>query len=173
MNEGQWISTYRDTIQPLYSYISRRTGGERELTEDIVQETYLRALNQWIKKRTPDNPLAWLKKVGRNLLISHLRKRRWEKAGAIDFDPVDDSPSFDNSVKTMRFYSALSGLKRSYRNILELFYFEGRSVREIAAEMAVSERAVEGRLRRARQSLRSRLSSSIHKMEVIKNENKT
>ncbi|MCZ6745105.1 MAG: sigma factor-like helix-turn-helix DNA-binding protein, partial [Alphaproteobacteria bacterium] len=41
--------------------------------------------------------------------------------------------------------------------LLEAFHFEGKSVAEIAAEHGVSERAVEGRLRRARAKLRKKL----------------
>jgi DNA-directed RNA polymerase specialized sigma24 family protein len=51
----------------------------------------------------------------------------------------------------------LARLRRSHADILEAFYFEGKTVQEIAAERSLSERAVEGRLRRARIKLRSKL----------------
>jgi predicted DNA-binding protein YlxM (UPF0122 family) len=41
--------------------------------------------------------------------------------------------------------------------VLAAFYFDGRSVREIAEDQRTSERAVEGRLRRARAKLRKKL----------------
>ena len=79
MTQTQWICTYRETVHQLYRYVSHRTGGECDLTEDIVQEMYLRALNHWIQKDAPNYPLAWLKTVARNLLISHLRMIRWNR----------------------------------------------------------------------------------------------
>jgi DNA-directed RNA polymerase specialized sigma24 family protein len=41
--------------------------------------------------------------------------------------------------------------------VLEAFYFDGKTVKEIAAETRASERAVEGRLRRARARLKKKL----------------
>jgi RNA polymerase sigma factor (sigma-70 family) len=52
---------------------------------------------------------------------------------------------------------AISSLGRKKAKILEIFYYDGLSVREIASKMDISERAVEGQLRRARQSLKSLL----------------
>jgi DNA-directed RNA polymerase specialized sigma24 family protein len=45
-------------------------------------------------------------------------------------------------------------MRRSHAELLEAFYFEEQSVREIAAARRLSERAVEGRLRRARNKLK-------------------
>ena len=47
--------------------------------------------------------------------------------------------------------------------ILEAYHFEGLKVAEIAAERKISERAVEGRLRRARLKLRQQLESILKK----------
>jgi RNA polymerase sigma factor (sigma-70 family) len=52
---------------------------------------------------------------------------------------------------------AISSLGRKKAKIIEAFYYDGMSAKEIADSMAISERAVEGQLRRARQSLKSLL----------------
>ena len=49
--------------------------------------------------------------------------------------------------------------------MLEEFYLEGKSTREIAAGHGLSDRAVEGRLRRARQNLEKRLRPYIRATE--------
>jgi RNA polymerase sigma-70 factor, ECF subfamily len=51
---------YRDTIDPLYGYVSRRCGGVRELAEDVTQEAWLRAVRDWRRSGVPDNPMGWL-----------------------------------------------------------------------------------------------------------------
>ena len=38
---------YRDTIDDLYGFVSRRSGGDRALAEDVTQETWLRAVKAW------------------------------------------------------------------------------------------------------------------------------
>jgi DNA-directed RNA polymerase specialized sigma24 family protein len=51
----------------------------------------------------------------------------------------------------------LARLRRAHAELLEDFYFAGKSVRDIARERSMSERAVQGRLRRAREKLKKRI----------------
>lgn len=152
MQEEQWLRIYRETVHPLYGYLAKRTGGDRALTEDIVQESYLRALDSWKTRPVPDMPLAWLKQVARNILIDYLRRKKWDaEAGA---DGVESRTPADE-FESLEIFLAVASLGRRKARALEAFYFDGLSVREIAGEMSVSERAVEGLLRRARGSLRA------------------
>ena len=157
MIEQQWLKIYRDTVHPLYGYLARRTGGNKELTEDIVQESYLRALDGWKRKGAPDFPLAWLKRVARNILIDTLRQKRRDRQVDSNLHSDSGQKASEDTVQSLEVFSAISSLGRKKAKILEAFYYEGRSVREIAAEMSTSERAVEGHLRRARRALRSLL----------------
>jgi RNA polymerase sigma-70 factor (ECF subfamily) len=146
---------YRETVHPLYGYMAKRTGGNRAVTEDVVQESYLRALDTWRHKAVPDEPLAWLKKVARNILIDYLRRKKWDAdAGPAGADGVEPRTPAD-AFESLELFLAVASLGRRKARALEAFYFDGLSVREIAAEMAVSERAVQGLLRRARGSLRA------------------
>jgi RNA polymerase sigma-70 factor (ECF subfamily) len=152
--EEKWLRIYRETVHPLYGYLARRTGGDKALTEDIVQESFLRALDSWKTRPVPDAPLAWLKQVARNILIDYLRRKKWEaKTEPAGVDPRTPADEFES----LEIFRAISALGRKKARALEAFYYDGMSVREIAGEMAVSERAVEGLLRRARGSLRSLL----------------
>ncbi len=157
MTETQWMTIYRETVNPLYGYLARRTGGIRELSEDIVQETYLRALASWGRKGTPDIPLAWLQRVALNLLIDHLRRAKGDHRVELDPEAAPgDSPRGHTAIP-LDICLAVSALGGRKARALELFYFDGKSVRQVASEMAISERAVEGLLRRARRSLKARL----------------
>ncbi len=157
MTEQEWLTTYRETVCGLYGYLARRTGGNRELSEDIVQESYLRALQSWNHKGLPDSPPAWLKRVAQNILIDYLRRSKWiDKSGIRPEASVVDPPASD-PIKSLEIFSAISSLGRKKAGILDAFYYEGKSVHEIAKDMEISERAVEGQLRRARLSLKSLL----------------
>lgn len=161
MLEQQWLTIYRETVHPLYGYMAKRTGGNQALTEDIVQESYLRALDNWHHKTVPDSPLAWLKRVARNLLIDYLRHKRWDVKAGPDYEPgTGPRTTEDDEFESVEIYLAITSLGRKKARALEAFYYDGMSVREIASEMALSERAVEGLLRRARQSLKSLLPKS-------------
>ena len=150
------IETYRDTIHPLYRFVSRRAGRSRQLAEDITQETYLRAVVQWRKGR-PENALAWLQAVARNLLLNHYRRKSPETLEASSVECVLETEPVDGPDAAALVYWGLARLGRRPRRLLEAFYIEGESTRTIAARLRVSERAVEGRLRRARQALKNRL----------------
>jgi RNA polymerase sigma-70 factor (ECF subfamily) len=157
MTEKQWLKMYQDTVHPLYGYVSKRTGGIRELTEDIVQESYLRALNNWNRKSLPESPQAWLQRVARNILIDYVRKKRQDKKLDTNLNPNPSSHRPKEPFQSLDTFLAISSLGRKKARILEAFYYDGMSVREIANTMELSERAVEGKLRRARQSLKSLL----------------
>ncbi len=151
------IETYRDTIHPLYRFVSRRAGRSRQLAEDVTQETYLRAVVQWRNGRRPENALAWLQTVARNLLLNHYRRKSPESLEASGVECVLETEPVDGPEAAALVYWGLARLGRRPRRLLEAFYIEGESMRTIATDLGVSERAVEGRLRRARQALKDRL----------------
>jgi RNA polymerase sigma-70 factor (ECF subfamily) len=155
--EQKWLQIYRETVHPLYGYMAKRTGGNRELTEDIVQESYMRALDSWNLKTVPECPLAWLKRVARNVLIDYLRQRKWEAKTVQETNPDPASRPPEDAFEALEIFLAISSLGRKRARVLEAFYYEGMSVGEIASKMAISDRAVEGHLRRARQALKSLL----------------
>jgi RNA polymerase sigma-70 factor (ECF subfamily) len=158
--EHEWLKIYRDTVHPLFGYMAKRTGGNRALTEDIVQESYLRALDRWRRKTVPECPLAWLKRVARNILIDYLRQKKWDSKTVSEIYQDTGPRSPGDAFESLEMFLAVASLGRKKAGVLEAFYYDGMSVREIADEMAVSERAVEGLLRRARQSLKSLLPDS-------------
>jgi RNA polymerase sigma-70 factor (ECF subfamily) len=155
VQEQQWLQIYRETVHPLYGYMAKRTGGDRALTEDIVQESYLRALDSWRHKTVPDTPLAWLKQVARNILIDHLRRRKWDVKAGPDTQRGGGARTPADEFESLEIFRAIASLGRKNARVVEAFYYDGMSVREIAGEMVLTERAVEGLLRRARRSLRS------------------
>jgi RNA polymerase sigma-70 factor (ECF subfamily) len=157
LHEDDLILAYRETIHPLYAYVSRRVGGDRGLAEDLVQETWMRALDAWARQGIPDTPLAWLQRVAHNILVSHFRRVRPQPMDGAAMDLADDrfSPNSPDAAAVVGW--GMARLRRSHAEVLEDFYFEGKSVCEIAAARSLSERAVEGRLRRARAKLRKKL----------------
>lgn len=157
LTETELIALYREHTGPLYAYVSRRVGGDRTLAEDIVQDAWLRAVASWPQRGTPDHPGAWLIRVARNLLASHFRRRRPEPVDPAELDLLADRLEPETPSAAALIQWGLARLRGSQALLLEAFYFEGKSTRELAGANGLSERAVEGRLRRARQALEKRL----------------
>ena len=65
---------YRETVDDLFAFVSRRCDGDRELAEDITQETWLRAVRAWRTDGLPERPLAWLCTVSARLLSNYRRR---------------------------------------------------------------------------------------------------
>jgi len=157
LTETELVQIYREHTAPLYAFVSRRVGGDRGLAEDIAQETWLRAVAVWPRRGTPDHPRAWLIRVARNLLVSHFRRRRPLPVDPAELELEDDSYCPETPWAAALVSWGLARLRKRQAQLLEAFYFDGKSTREIAKEYGLSERAVEGRLRRARQNLEKRL----------------
>jgi RNA polymerase sigma factor (sigma-70 family) len=116
----------------------------------------MRALDAWPASGMPDEPLAWLQRVARNTLVSHFRRVRPEPTDPLVLD-LAASPVADESDSSAVLSWGLARLRRAHADVLEAFYFDGKSVRQIADERKTSERAIEGRLRRAREKLKKTL----------------
>jgi len=161
MTDDQLLAIYGSTIDPLYGYVSRRCGGERELAEDITQETWLRAVREWVRTGPPDRPLAWLITVAHNLLVSHFRRPRPRSLDADTPDSVlaalDSGQALESAEVATLVNGALARLPARQSRLIEAFHYDQQRVGEIADAMGTSERAIEGRLRRARENLRKEL----------------
>jgi RNA polymerase sigma-70 factor (ECF subfamily) len=152
-----WLAIYAETVEPLYRYVSRRAGGERQLAEDVVQETWLRALDRHPDARGLAAPLAWLRTVARNLLASHFRRRRPVSVPPAVLERILAGGEPRGEDEAALVHRGIARLRRSHALVIEAFHLDGRDVRSIATGLGISERAVEGRLRRAREALRARL----------------
>ncbi len=159
LSDEDLVATYRRTIGPLYGYVSRRVGGDVSLAEDLVQDTWMRAIRDWPANGVPAEPLAWLIRVARNTLISHFRRVRPQLVEPALLDQIEREPAAaaDDPDAAWAINWGLAQLRRAHAELLEEFYFAGKSVRDIAQAQSVSERAIEGRLRRARDKLKTKL----------------
>src|SRR5690606_18387239 len=127
---------------------------DRSIAEDIVQETWLRAIRAWPVQGLPRKPIAWLRTVARNMLLN--RRRAPAPLSLDEHLRLDSGPALESGDMEARFVvqRALARLSRSRARLLERFHLEGFSIAEIAESDGLSSRAVEGRLRRARQDLK-------------------
>ena len=162
MHDERILAIYRHTIDALYRYVSRNCGGDRTLAEDVTQETWLRAVREWRKKGPPDQPIGWLTTVARNLLVSYFRRHRpaqLDVSAAELLAALDDGRARESTQLSAVVCHALARIPSAQAQLLEAFHFEDRRMSQIAETLGLSERAVEGRLRRARQTLRRELES--------------
>lgn len=73
----------------------------------------------------------------------------------MDWDSLENQPAFETPEQG-ELYQAVMSLPEKYRTVLDLFYYEELSVREIGEVLGLSQSAVTTRLSRARKLLRER-----------------
>ena len=151
--EADFLRLYQETVRPLYAYVARRACGDRELAEDVTQESWLRAVTTWTAEGLPREPLAWLRSVAQNLLADHFRNtsRRRLARVELELDAEVMAPATPSAAALVQ--QGLTQLRRPDAELISEFHIDGTSVRELAQSRTCSEKAIEGRLRRARIAL--------------------
>ncbi len=142
----------------VHRYIVRLTGGDVQLTEDIVQETFIALFRQ--RRDAPDIPIGvgWVMTTARNRLIDHVRSRQRERSRVARHVAGDvlDSPSPDYStVSAEQARWLLSCLPEQERLALALHTVDQLSIAEVANLIGRSVEATNSLVARARRRLRN------------------
>lgn len=78
--EADVIRAYTEWHEELFGFLTSATR-DRDVAEDLLQESFLQLIREMRAGRTPDNVRAWLYRVASNLVISRVRRRavagRW------------------------------------------------------------------------------------------------
>lgn len=144
----------------VYRYAYRLAGSVAD-AEDLTQQTFLLAQAHRAQLRDPALARRWLFSILRHEFFRGQRKQRPTPAGmladvcdaAAPADSLADGPIDQEALQR-----ALNELPDEFKTVLLLFYFEDRSYREIAEELALPLGTVMSRLSRAKRHLRGKLS---------------
>ncbi|MGQ0646649.1 MAG: RNA polymerase sigma factor [Gemmatimonadaceae bacterium] len=169
---------YRELIRryerPIFSLIFRMVR-DREIAEDLAQDTFIKVLNHIDRYRPEFKLSSWLFKIANNVAIDHLRKRQ------IDTVSMDGSPHASSAAEVeatqmeiaaqqetaleeleakeigSAIERAIESLRPEYRACIMLRHVEGRSYEEIAATLDLPLGTVKTYIHRARHQLREAL----------------
>jgi RNA polymerase sigma-70 factor, ECF subfamily len=148
---------YEQHAAPLLAYALRLTGGDRGRSEDIVQETLLRAWRHPEALDPDRGPVrSWLFTVARNVAVDahRARKARPTEVGDDALALVPAVDEIEQALDTWLVADALATLSPDHRAVLVETYYRGRSVAEAAAVLAVPPGTVKSRTFYALRALR-------------------
>ncbi len=158
-NEGAWSVLFQRHFGLLYRYVYVRSGRNREMAEDIIQECWLvavRRIGSFEPERAPFQ--AWLQGIARNVLLNHRRRRqhrqdleRSTEGAAEHGTPQTQAGSIDTAELVSL---ALTSLSPAYQEAITAKYAEGLTVAEMAERSGKSPKAVESLMSRARAAFR-------------------
>ena len=165
------MHAYQDMV---FSTAARLTGNDAQ-AEDIAQEVFLRAYENFASLRLSSTAGGWLKTVTTNLTLNHLSRyrRRWrlfsemrredEEESDVDFPgaghPVADTMLADLEAgqRHEKVEEALRALPEHQRVPLVLYHFEEMSYDQIAEQLRVSLSKVKTDIARGRAAMATRL----------------
>jgi RNA polymerase sigma-70 factor (ECF subfamily) len=142
--------------------------GNRELAEDLFQETWIRVLERGHQYDGKHEFSTWLYAVARNLTIDYLRKKSplsldglMEDEDHAPLEPADTRPMAWEVVQqheqAERISAALVSIPAEYRETVVLRFQEGLALEEIATVTGAKLGTVKSRLYRGLNLLMSRL----------------
>jgi RNA polymerase sigma-70 factor (ECF subfamily) len=130
--------------------------GDRQESQDLVQEAFLRAWREWERVSTLDSQQAWLRRVIYNLAVNHWRRlsTRRDHERLVGHEAVSQGTGVGH-LDVMR---ALRSLPIKQRQALMLVAIDDLTTAQAAHEMGAKESSVRVWVSRARASMERLLS---------------
>lgn len=160
------VETYADTILRVsYTYLH-----STQDAEDICQEVLLKALNRAERFESAEHERAWIIRVAINAAKDLLRRQSGRATVALDdiAEPVAPTRAteYELEARSESVLERVMALPLEYRETIYLHYYEGCSIKQIAAIVHASESAVATRLSRGRSKLRTTLEGVRHELDL-------
>lgn len=149
---------YKKYSNRIYSYFWYRVGHDKEISEDLMQETFVKAFQHRKKFQIRKySYFSYLLRIAHNLLVDYYRKPK-----AISIESVGDIPdeitleqSYAEKESSSILWRAIQQLSNNEKDVLLLFYQDKLKIKEIAKITNKSENAVKLILSRTRKKLQN------------------
>lgn len=168
-------AAYRELVRryqrPVFSLVFRMVRN-RELAEDLSQETFIKVLNAIHSYRPEFKFSSWVFKIANNAAIDHLRRRELDTL-SLEGSPHADTPEMieatalqigergENQLEEVEhrelgqsIEAAINRLRPEYRSCILLRHVEGHTYEEIAEILGLPLGTVKTYIHRARNELR-------------------
>jgi RNA polymerase sigma-70 factor (ECF subfamily) len=154
---GQLVQSYQDRAFGLALRVTR----SREDAEEVAQEAFVRAWRALPQFRGDSRFSTWLYRIVARRALDVAQARRGRDARAIDLEAVAatlEAPApAGGSERRSDLEPLHAALPEAQRLAITLYYYEGRSVVEVARTMGLPDGTVKTHLHRARAALRKAL----------------
>jgi RNA polymerase sigma-70 factor (ECF subfamily) len=173
-SEAAFRELVRRYQRPVFSLIYRMVR-DRELAEDLAQETFIKVLNAIDTYRPEHKFSSWIFKIANNSAIDQLRRRELDtlsldgapdavtpdrrEATALQVGGRTESPLDELEARELgsQIEQAIARLRPEYRSCIMLRHIEGRAYEEIAEILSLPLGTVKTYIHRARAELRELL----------------
>jgi len=144
---------------PLLSYALSRVRNLED-SEDIVQETFLRAVRSIQQLKDQNKLWLWLKQIAHNVSADSLKRTlRWgPSSDPVNFDEIKNGKTeVDNKISLQDIVEVIEGFPETYRDTAIYYYLEEWPYSKIAETLKLEPAAVRQRISRINRMLRESL----------------
>lgn len=179
-DQEAFAELYRYSYRQVYLTIKCMVKSDEDTVMDLLQDTYIKSLENLLNLKDPLKYNAWIKIIARNVTLDYLKKKKPVLFSADpdeENNPIEEVESFDKSnqpeaviddAETTRiFKEILDSLPDRQRTTVTMFYYLEMSVKDIARALGIPEATVKTRLHNGRVNIKKKIT------EVEKRENIT
>jgi RNA polymerase sigma-70 factor (ECF subfamily) len=135
-----------------------RVIGDRATAEDVVNQVFLHVWRSPNKFEQRSEVSTWLLAITRNVAVSAMRRRptiglEEAHAGLAEDPTADPEHPVRHAQRSGSIADGLGGLSPQHREIINLVYYDKKSIKEVAEIISVSPNAVKTRMLCARKEL--------------------
>ena len=151
-NRAAFATLVRRHHSPLLGYLYRMTGGDRALGEDLVQETFLRILQNLDQYQHPRRFKPWLYAIATNLARDHYKRADTRRVEPMPHQNLNASGEDQPETRLLasddgrHVAAALAALPAPQREVIVLRFYQELSLAEIAEALAIPLGTVKSRL---------------------------
>lgn len=138
---------------PIRRFFLHQTCGDSELSDDLAQDTFIKAYTNITSFRNLSNFSTWLYRIAYNVFYDYIRSRK--ETADLDAREVDamNCTEQENVGQQMDVYQSLKILKEVERTCVTLFYMEDVSIDKIAGIVGIPAGTVKSHLSRGKEKL--------------------
>lgn len=152
-NNRAFDQLVRKYQSPIRRYFLHQTCGDQELSDDLAQDTFLKAYTSLGSFKNLSSFSTWLYRIAYNVFYDYLRSHK--ETDDVDSYQADARYSVrqEDVGQRMDIYRALATLKEMERTCITLFYMEDQSIEKIAGITGCPVGTVKSHLSRAKDKM--------------------
>lgn len=155
------VHAYREHGPALFNLVLAQTRGDRQLAEDIVQETMVRLWHHAVEHESTDieRLRPFLATVAQRLLIDSVRRRhvRPREIPMVDMDHAAMPDAIEPLLAQLTVRQALESLSEPHRDAIVQAFLMDRSTGEVAQTLRIPPATVRSRVHNALRIMRATL----------------
>ena len=152
-NKRAFDQLVRKYQSPVRRFFLNQTLGDEQLSDDLAQETFIKAYLNITKFRGLSSFSTWLMRIAYNVFYDDVRARKQTEDVDISISALRQTSSNGDSNLKMDIYAALALLKPDERTCITLQLIDGYPIDQISKITGVPENTVKSHLRRGKEKM--------------------